>query len=167
MSKEAMNHAIDVLKDSQDYKMGRAMTVEAVEALEEALAKQEQGEPVAWYQSKDGLPPVGSEVIGGHFYKDTWLKGEPEVFGWGRCTVIADNHPDFHEGKRWITFGPSHNQISHWCWPPQKPSDTEKQQRTWVGLSEEQKRQLNESLNLQDRYPIIDAIEAQCKGNNT
>jgi hypothetical protein len=48
MSKEAMNHAIDVLKDSQDYKMGRAMTVEAVEALEEALAKQEQGEPVAW-----------------------------------------------------------------------------------------------------------------------
>ena len=76
--KEAMNHAIDVLKDSQDYKMGRAMTVEAVEALEEAvlnlnqqvvslqcancqvtietlndkvmslLAKQEQGTPVAW-----------------------------------------------------------------------------------------------------------------------
>jgi len=39
-----MNHAIDVLKDSQDYKMGRAMTVEAVEFLEEALAKQEQGE---------------------------------------------------------------------------------------------------------------------------
>ncbi len=36
-----MNHAIDVLRDSQDYKMGRAMTVEAVEFLEEALAKQE------------------------------------------------------------------------------------------------------------------------------
>jgi hypothetical protein len=35
--KEAMNHAIDVLKDSQDYKMGRAMTVEAVEELEEAV----------------------------------------------------------------------------------------------------------------------------------
>ena len=44
--KEAMKLALDVLKDSQDYKMGRAMTVEAVEALEEALAKQEQGEPV-------------------------------------------------------------------------------------------------------------------------
>ena len=40
-------------------------------------------------------------------------------------------------------------------------------QRVWVGLSDEQKRQLNESLNLQGRYPIIDAIEAQCKGNNT
>ncbi len=40
-SQEAMNHAIDVLRDSQDYKMGRAMTVEAVEFLEEALAKQE------------------------------------------------------------------------------------------------------------------------------
>jgi hypothetical protein len=44
---------------------------------------------------------------------------------------------------------------------------TTPQQRTWVGLSEEQKRQLNESLNLQGRYPIIDAIEAKCKGNNT
>ena len=70
MTKEAMNHAIDVLKDSQDYKMGRAMTVEAVEFLEEALAKQEhgvpevgfgnikqeQGEPVAWgMEGKDGF----------------------------------------------------------------------------------------------------------------
>ncbi len=43
----------------------------------------------------------------------------------------------------------------------------EQPQRTWVGLSEEQKRQLNESLNLQGRFPIIEAIEAICKGNNT
>jgi len=40
------------------------------------------------------------------------------------------------------------------------------QQRRWVGLSEEQKRQLNESLNLQGRYPIIDAIEAKLKEKN-
>lgn len=40
-------------------------------------------------------------------------------------------------------------------------------QRTWVELSEEQKHQLNESLNLQGRFPIIEAIEAMCKGNNT
>jgi hypothetical protein len=38
MSNEAMKMALEVLKDSQDYKMGRAMTVEATEALEEALA---------------------------------------------------------------------------------------------------------------------------------
>jgi hypothetical protein len=48
MSKEAMEIALEALKDSQDYIMGRAMTVEAAETLEEALAKQEQGEPVAW-----------------------------------------------------------------------------------------------------------------------
>ena len=62
--KEAMKMALEVLKDSQDYKMGRAMTVEATEALEEALAEQHlqdlhdenvrlglyepEQEPVAW-----------------------------------------------------------------------------------------------------------------------
>ncbi len=79
---------------------------------------------VLWHLSKDGLPPVGSEVIGGFFGKDTWLKGEPEVFYWGKCGVMAENHRDFPDGKRWITFGPSHNQITHWCWPPHKPGDT-------------------------------------------
>jgi len=47
------------------------------------------------------------------------------------------------------------------------PNPFHSPQRTWVGLSEEQKRQLNESLNLQGRFPIIEAIEAICKGNNT
>jgi hypothetical protein len=64
MSKEAMKLALDVLKDSQDYKMGRVMTVEAVEVLEEALAKQEQGEPLCTaamfddaFLAKSGLSP--------------------------------------------------------------------------------------------------------------
>jgi hypothetical protein len=67
--KSAAKLALEVLKDSQDYKMGRAMTVEATEALEEALAEQhlqdlhdenvrlglyEHGEPVAvtktWFE---------------------------------------------------------------------------------------------------------------------
>jgi hypothetical protein len=62
--KSAAKLALEVLKDSQDYKMGRAMTVEATEALEEALAEQHlqdlhdenvrlglyepEQEPVAW-----------------------------------------------------------------------------------------------------------------------
>jgi len=79
-------------------------------------------EPLVWHLSKNGLPPVGSEVIGGLFHKDTWLRGSPEVFLWGRCSVIAEQEPAFPNGKRWLTFGPSHNQITHWCWPPQAPA---------------------------------------------
>jgi hypothetical protein len=89
--------------------------------IECAYAAPFQAAQPVWNLSKDGLPPVGAEVIGGHFYKDTWLEGEPEVFLWGKCTVSADQHPDFKGGKRWHTFGPSHNQITHWCWPPKGP----------------------------------------------
>lgn len=102
----------------------------------------EQEPVVQWHLSKDGLPPVGSEVVGGYFYKDTWLKGEPEVFAWGQCRVIKDDHPDFPDGKRWITFGPSHNQITYWCWPPKKPGDTSPPQRTWVGLTGFEQKEL-------------------------
>jgi len=39
--------------------------------------------------------------------------------------------------------------------------------REWVGLTLEQKQHLNEVLNLQGRFPIIDAIEAMLKEKNT
>lgn len=92
---------------------------ESKAAITAGRAALEQGE--AWHLSKDGLPTIGTEVIGGHFYQDTWLKGKPTVFLWGRCTVVADDHPDFAEGKRWQTFGPSHNDITHWSYPPSAP----------------------------------------------
>ena len=40
-------------------------------------------------------------------------------------------------------------------------------QHTWVGLTEGDKQYLNEVLNLQGRFPIIDAIEAKLKEKNT
>ena len=39
-------------------------------------------------------------------------------------------------------------------------------QRTWVGLTEEEKHQLNDALNLQRRFPIIDVIEAKLREKN-
>jgi len=45
--KEALKLALDALRNSQDYKQGRASTIEAVEDIEEALAQPAQ-EPVAW-----------------------------------------------------------------------------------------------------------------------
>jgi hypothetical protein len=39
--------------------------------------------------------------------------------------------------------------------------------KEWVGLTDEEKHQLNEVLNLQGRFPIIEAIEAKLKEKNT
>lgn len=80
-------------------------------------------EPDGWHLSKDGLPPVGAQVMGGHFYVDPWLKDKTPVFSWGLCRVLKTTHPEFKDGKQWQTFGPSHNDITHWCWPPAPPSN--------------------------------------------
>ena len=40
-------------------------------------------------------------------------------------------------------------------------------EREWVGLTDEEKQYLNEVLNLQGRFPIIEAIEAKLKKKNT
>lgn len=37
----------------------------------------------------------------------------------------------------------------------------------WMGLTHDQKQNLNEALNLNGRFAVIDAIEAVVKGNNT
>ena len=38
--------------------------------------------------------------------------------------------------------------------------------RQWQGLTDEEKHQLNDALNLQGRFRIIDAIEAKLKERN-
>ena len=40
-------------------------------------------------------------------------------------------------------------------------------EKKWVGLTGEEKHYLNEVLNLQGRFPIIDAIEAKLKEKNS
>jgi len=57
MSKEAMNLALEALQDAiLDYSMGKGAVMrhtKAIKALEEALAKQEHGEPVAIVDAND------------------------------------------------------------------------------------------------------------------
>jgi len=48
MSQEAMKLALEALRNSVFDEHTADETFEAIKALEEALAKQEQGEPVAW-----------------------------------------------------------------------------------------------------------------------
>ena len=72
---------------------------------------------VRWFTvTQDGMPDFGEEVIGGFWYTDPWLKPDCATrFMWGQCRVVKDDHRDFKDGKRWQTFGPSHNDITHWA----------------------------------------------------
>jgi hypothetical protein len=47
------------------------------------------------------------------------------------------------------------------------PLYTAPPRREWQGLTSEEKHQLNDALNLQGRFPIIDAIEAKLREKNT
>ena len=47
-----------------------------------------------------------------------------------------------------------------------EPKHLQAPQRTWVGLTDEEKHQLNDALNLQRRFPIIDVIEAKLREKN-
>lgn len=73
--------------------------------------------PDGWMTVKvDGLPDVGETVLGGLWHTDTWLKPEfARRFMFGTCRVFKEsNRKQFPLGKSWSTFGPSHDQITHW-----------------------------------------------------
>jgi hypothetical protein len=114
--KEAMKLALEVLKDSQDYKMGRAMTVEATEALEEALAEQH-------------LQALHDENKRLGLYEH----GEP----------VAWMHPDWPDGysgfQSPVTTYMTNGWIPLYTTPPQgEARGLSQQQRTWVGLTDEE-----------------------------
>lgn len=79
-------------------------------------------EGLQWFTvAERGMPDFDEEVIAGLWYTDPCLKPEFATrFMWGLCRVFKDDYRDFKDGKRWHTFGPSHNQITHWArfnWP--------------------------------------------------
>jgi hypothetical protein len=145
MSKETMKLALEALenlhydKGSQEHQ--RLDTVDAIKALEEALAKQEQrsdraiadsehmGEPVAWRTfDGEGLYFYCS-YEDNETYADVWNKRNP-------------NH------KGWV-----------------EPLYTTPQQRTWVGLTDEEVAEIER--NAITRRQAIRAIEAKLKEKNT
>ena len=71
-------------------------------------------------------------------------KQEPVAWMWADGTITTD--PDRADGT----------------WKPLYIAP-----RQWQGLTDEEKHQLNDTLNLQGRFPIIDAIEAKLKEKNT
>lgn len=73
------------------------------------------------------------------------LEQEPVAWMWADGTITTD--PDRADGT--------------WA-----PLYTAPSRREWVGLTDEEKHQLNDALNLQGRFRIIDAIEAKLKERN-
>lgn len=69
-----------------------------------------------WISVKDGLPELFEQVIGGGWHHYPWLVEEKEwQFLFGMCYMIPnDDLEEFPHGKMWATFGPSHNEITHW-----------------------------------------------------
>lgn len=56
-----------------------------------------------------------------------------------------------------------------YTWTPEMRSAYEKgiRESEWVGLTDDEKHELNDALNLQGRFPIIEAVEAKLKEKNT
>lgn len=85
---------------------------------------------VEWVACSDRLPDIPDgqirsvEVLAGCWITDTWLREDHpdrERFMFGSSWVTKDTDlRSFPMGKRWHTFGPSHNQITHWTYivPP-------------------------------------------------
>jgi len=98
--------------------VGRVRSRAALLAEVERVCKGE------WIRSTDALPDIpedarkSEDVLGGHWVTDDWLRdGHPDKrrFSFGPCFVMeSDDLEEFPQGKRWHTFGPSHNQITHW-----------------------------------------------------
>lgn len=95
---------------------GRFHTQEVCQRRSAAQAAQVP-EGVQWFTvAEHGMPDFDEKVIGGLWYTDPWLKPDRATrFMWGLCRVLKDDHRDFKDGKRWHTFGPSHNDITHWA----------------------------------------------------
>ena len=145
MSKEAMKLALEALntpRPSDSYPpLWRAYenTINtAIKALEEALAKQEQGEPVVMKPSRISFE---------HFWiKTRSKKARNEI---QRHPKQPDTYISDSANRHWVTW----------------QAATTPQQRTWVGLTDEERNLISRSHAYVDM--IIRAAETKLKEKNT
>jgi hypothetical protein len=127
MSKEAIKLALDTFRRlNHEDSIFAGEFDEEVKALEEALAKQEQGEPVAWES-------VLGAVARGWCYEENANKTMDSELA---VAIAKEVHALY----------------------------TTPQQRTWVGLDEEDDIDWEEGGSLRD---LVEAVEAKLKEKNT
>jgi len=148
MSKKAMKLALEALKGYR-RELNDGQPCDAEKALEEALAKQEQGEPLEYWNAVEG-----------------WVKLDEvrEHFDSVSCATIYKNggegrmplslaQPKQEQGEPMAYFNPQVKGGFYWAKPTKitapitvgvepMPLYTTPQQRTWVGLTGEQKLSL-------------------------
>jgi hypothetical protein len=126
MIKEAMKLALEALEMYCEH--GAILRpLEVRDAIKEALAKQEQGEPVAW---RNAAIRVGEDL----------------------CSVGPFGYYDM-TAEQWLDWALSVVTVHL---PPQ--------QRTWVGLTDEDDIDWEEGGNLKD---LVKAIDAKLREKNT
>jgi len=120
----------------------------------EALEAFRQGKPWAAYGISNG-----DERIPLYTAPQQWVRSTDEP--------CAMRHSFDGHGYRYIDSGSGSNwqEFARRNFPDAEP--LYEHPRQWVGLTEEEKRYLNEVLNLQGRFPVIDAIETKLREKNT
>ena len=134
--KEALKLALETLRNTQDYKQGRASVVEAVEDIEEALAQQEPVVERAWFTIAELNAWANKKLLD----NPQWVMPteEPE-----RTEALAQ---PAQEPVAWLTKNKVSNKVDLDAknaketigWSAAFPVYTTPQQRPWVGLTEAQ-----------------------------
>ena len=157
--KEAIKMALDYLNDHQMGDHVRA-------ALEEALAKQEHGEPVACF---DWLPEGATHLtqIKVNIKSGGRLEMRAHVFKYDNEVLMVyatdnDNeYPEWREAKECFF----HLNFPVFSVPAPPAAQPAPQQRTWVGLTPEEVKE----ISLANRPYVVDmvvALEARLKEKN-
>ena len=156
MSKEVMKLALEAL-ECTEYPQDH---YDAITALREALAEQPaQQEPVATVTSETGADismswwhepalPVGTKLY------TTPQPAQPAPL-YQEPVAFLDWYDNAHWGNEDFKAG---------CW---RAWDAALAQRTWVGLTDEEKRQLFEREDYDGWLDYINAIEAKLRSKNT
>jgi oligoribonuclease NrnB/cAMP/cGMP phosphodiesterase (DHH superfamily) len=173
MSNEALKLALEALKDNQHLVADNerhAYVMEynsIIEKLEEALAKQEQGEPVAWIEHHKGGDNLNWEEVNHPYAKATPLYTTPQQ----RKPLDLTSAIEYADA-RWAGVDVPVEWLRHFV------DGLGAQQRTWVGLTDDDLEKLKlltfekeinaygeeqEAVNLDQ---LIRATEQLCKENN-
>ena len=136
--RKAAEMALEALERCEYGVISNGRLKNSIEALRQALAQPEQVLTARVVVTGEKQKPVA------------WITGGGQGELWWYQSSKYDE-----EGN---LIGPNPDDVPLYTAPPK---------REWVGLTVEEKQYLNEVLNLQGRFPVIDAIEAKLKEKNT
>jgi hypothetical protein len=149
--------------DWSPYKVSLTVpvTMEQIEAFaklvaakeREACAELESQEPVAWQTMEAKYPTLEKLDIrmgDGSILCNVWPQSDGDLWWEGSGT-----------GEKFID--PKYANVTHW----RVHSDTTPPQRTWVGLTEQERNDIEDYCEMMIGKPAFDAIEAKLKEKNT